>query len=530
MSNAVLESSPPASVETPTAKVRLWMPSLLFAVLWADLIRLLSNQWATREQYAYGYFVPVFAAFLLWLRWMHRPTPVVEPNRTWLSGAVALAVLFLLPLRVVYEINPDWPLLSWVYTSNVVAITLYVAWRAGGRSWALHFAFPVALILVAVVWPWKIEKGLTQGLMKVVSGLTVEILGWIDIPAMQRGNLIELETGTLGVDEACSGIRSLQSSLLTALLLGELYRMKAGWRLGLIAVNLVLAFFFNVVRTLILSWQASLHGPEVLNKWHDPAGFSITVACFLVLWGFATLLQRWASPPAARAPASSGRMSLTALLATRRYLLAVGVWSILTLLATEAWYRAHEIKQEGAFRWSANFPTNAPTYSPIEINDKVTKNLRHDVGQCGKWTLDDTTVWAGYYFRWNPKSIASIISARQHRPDVCLTASGLRQLEDAGTELFSVQGLQLPFRKYTFGSTGGPLHVFFCQWEDGAERQTGMWWSKKAERLRAAWVGRRRLGQQSLEFVISGHPSLEAAAEALRQRLPSLVRIAPPGA
>ena len=42
-------------------------------MLWLDLIRLLSTQWEAREQYAYGWFVPFFAAALLWRRWLDRP-------------------------------------------------------------------------------------------------------------------------------------------------------------------------------------------------------------------------------------------------------------------------------------------------------------------------------------------------------------------------------------------------------------------------------------------------------------------------
>jgi hypothetical protein len=107
-------------------------------------------------------------------------------------------------------------LISWIYTGIVVCITLRALHLAGGRSWVKHFAFPVALILVAVVWPYRIEKGLTQGLMRVVARLTVELLGWIDIPALERGNLIDLGSGTVGIDEACSGIRSFQSTLMAA--------------------------------------------------------------------------------------------------------------------------------------------------------------------------------------------------------------------------------------------------------------------------------------------------------------------------
>jgi len=92
----------------------------------------------------------------------------------------------LLPIRVIHEINPDWPLCSWLLTLIVVALSLHAIFLAGGWPWVRHFAFPVCLILVAVQWPWRIEHALTQGLMRVVANLTVELLGWFDIPAFQH--------------------------------------------------------------------------------------------------------------------------------------------------------------------------------------------------------------------------------------------------------------------------------------------------------------------------------------------------------
>jgi exosortase len=585
----VLIQSPATAERRAMSALHVWLPLALFCILWLDLCRLLSNQWETREQYAYGWFVPFFAAALLWRRWLDRPLvsqpSTLNPQSLLVRGLVVSGLVVLLPLRVIYEINPDWPLLSWLYTLIVVLVTLYAFHLAGPQSevrgrwsvvspWVRHFAFPVAFILIAVAWPWRLEKALTQGLMRVVAGLTVEILGWLDIPALQRGNLIELSAGSVGVSEACSGIRSFQSSLMAALLMGELYRMRL-WRRGLlVACGLVLGFSFNVLRTLLLSWQANQHGMEALEKWHDPAGMTITIACFFCLWAIAALLCRkpdstirtphselgtseaphselhtserlhLAAPnlpteggsAPCRAEASERRAVRTSHFALRTshsalrtYLLLAGCWTLLILAFTEAWYRAHDIKSTGVFYWSANFPTNSPEFAAIEINARTRRLLRHDVEDAAKWKEDDGTDWSGYFFRWNPKSVASIISARQHRPDICLPATGLRQVQDAGLDDFETGGLKLPFRKYVYDSNGHPLHVFFCQWEDGTEQQVGMWSSAKTDRVRAALIGRRHLGQQSLEFIVSGYASLADAEQALRKRLPGLIQVAKPG-
>lgn len=518
--------------------LKTWLPIILFGVLWADLVRQLSYEWAAREQYAYGWFVPFFAVALLGRRWLDRPAPNGRRPAIWMTGLVIVAGLALLPMRVIYEINPDWPLLGWLYTLVVVGGTLYAFWLAGGLSWTRHFAFPVAFILVAVVWPWRIEKALTQSLMQVVAGLTVELLGWLDIPALHHGNLIELTTGVVGVDEACSGIRSFQSTLMAALLMGELYRLRVWARVGLVGCGLLLAFCFNVVRTLLLSWQASQHGLAILEKWHDPAGMTIAVACFFALWLLAVLIKRkWSTstpqtsaPPLspremAKQPISPGPLSSLQPSFPRCYLLAVGCWAILCLVATEVWYRSHEVKDPGVFHWSVNLPQNNPTFQEIELPPRSVQLLGHDLGATGKWQESDGSQWTADFLRWLPRSIHSAILSRIHRPDRCLPAAGMQQVADAGIKYFAVGHLKLPFRRYTYEADGKAIHVFFCQWEDGSEKQMGLMGSNQSDRLRSVLVGRRKVGNQSLELMVSGYATLEEADRALEQRLPQMIRI-----
>lgn len=509
----------------------MWLPIGLFCVLWIDLVRQLSYQWEASEQYAYGWFVPFLALALFWRRWLSRPLPEQTPSAPlWLSALVALMAVTLLPARVVHEINPDWPLCSWLLTLAVVGISLHAVFLAGGWRWVRYFAFPICFILIAVRWPYRIEHSLTQNLMQVVASLTVEILGWLNIPAFQRGNLIELSTGVLGVDEACSGIRSLQSTLMAALFLGELYLLRTPIRLLLVGAGLTAAFLFNVCRTLILTWQANAHGLSAIDKWHDSAGFTIAVACFAVLWLLAVLIKRKWSPSAPLTsdvrPLASGLTPQPCL--PRRYLLSVGCWAILCIAATEAWYRSHEIKDLGVFHWSANFPTNNPAFKPIELAERTRSLIGHDSGGGASWSDANDVQWTAYFFRWNPTSIESVLRARIHRPERCLPASGLRHVADGGLENFAAGGLQLPFRRSTYEAEGRTLYVFFCQWEDGSEQQGGVWDSKLADRIRSVLVGRRKLGQQTMEVILTGPQSLDEATGALRSALPGLIRVETP--
>jgi len=569
----------------------VWLPLAAFAVLWADLVRQLSYTWETNEQYAYGWFVPFFALGLFLKKWPSRPAPEpaqfrfpwpVKSSASYFTGQhfsfsafqlfpfpfllstfFFLLLLFLLPLRVVYEINQDWPLCSWAMALIVVAISLYAVFLTGGLKWVSHFAFPVCFILVAVQWPYRIEHGLTQGLMRVVAGITVELLGWFNIPAFQHGNLIELATGTVGVNEACSGIRSFQSSLMAALLMGELYRLRLLPRATLVVCGLTLGFSFNVVRTLLLSWQANAHGLSAIDKWHDPAGMTIAVACFFVLWAMAVWISKrqehrttgpltspreMTSRPVESAPYSTGSPISPGPLSPREmakqpispgqpsalslkpsfplwFTLALSGWVALLLIGNELWYRSHELKPVETAHWWVNYPTNSTSFREVPISQSARKLLMYDDGLTASWQEADGSQWSVYCFRWRAGSPTARMSALGHRPEYCMTGSGHQMNADLGTRYLPANGLNLPFRTYIFDSPQQPLFVFFCLWQDGTEKQTGFAKTKYHDRLRSALAGRRGLGQQTLEIIVNGYSNIDAAEQAVRKRLPVLIHI-----
>jgi len=373
-------------------KLKAWFPIGVFAILWLDLWRQLSYEWQTNEQYAYGWFVPILAVSLFLKKWPTRPVPWVsargegarrsifdspgfrsQPHSA-LSSPVAsappspvsspfllsififLLCLFLFPLRVVHEINQDWSLCSFLLTLTVAGLSLYAVFLMGGWPWVKHFAFPICFTLVAVNWPNRIENSLKYRLMNAVAGLTVELAGWLNIPALQHGNVIQLSTGPVGVEDACSGIRSLQSTIMAGWFLGEFYLLRWPQRFLLLALGPPLAFFFNIIRTLFLTWQASMAGEAAISRWHDSAGITISVVCLGCLWLIAVLMVR-RQKPAASSPGVSGagesrpvfspalvrgRWSVAG--SPRAFMLACGLWTLCVIAFTEAWYRAHETR------------------------------------------------------------------------------------------------------------------------------------------------------------------------------------------
>jgi len=68
----------------------------------------------------------------------------------------------------------------------------------------------------------------------VVAAIIVEIMHIMGIHADPHGTTIYLKNGPVGIAEACSGIRSLQASLMISLAVGELFFLRLGRRFLLV--------------------------------------------------------------------------------------------------------------------------------------------------------------------------------------------------------------------------------------------------------------------------------------------------------
>src|SRR5262249_9650703 len=183
-----------------------------------------------------------------------------------------------------------WRLLAWVHTFAVVVLTLLLVWWVGGAAWLRHFAFPVLFIFVAVPWPTLLETPVTQGLMRLVARVAAEAAMLLGTPAQVEGNLIRVSNGLVGVNEACSGIRSLQTSLMIGLLFGELKRLSVLRRVALVVCAVAIALFANFLRAVFLVRVAARENLSEVGRWHDIAGYSIIAFVFVATMIIAYLL------------------------------------------------------------------------------------------------------------------------------------------------------------------------------------------------------------------------------------------------
>ena len=268
------------------------LPLAVFVGWW---IYSLQFQWRAQEEYRFGYLVVVLVAFLVWDRWDSRPIRDI-PSSLWRA---ALWSLIGFPLVLVAELyryalarSPASATALSLGTLCFIRAAILQQW---GPQTLRHFRFPILFALIAVPIPGVVWSPVVFGLKGLVTFVNVELLNLMGIPALQQGSVIQLPNCRVGVDEACSGIRSLQSSLMMALFIGDQSFRQAGLRWLLVGGAVGWAVVGNIGRSLYLSLTAHRHGTAALNEVHDTAGWSVLVVTLVGLGVMAWALARWES-------------------------------------------------------------------------------------------------------------------------------------------------------------------------------------------------------------------------------------------
>jgi len=264
------------------------MPSFL-AFAW--LVSRVQWFWNQRPDLQFGWGVLMLCLFLFWMAWEQHP--VLQTRLR--AGNIVPAVLGMAALFITQIYQAAFGMTAASASALAAGVLLICAANLHfvfGGAGVRHFAFAYLFILTALPMPSILENLMVSNLQSFIASINVEVLKLMGVPAQQVGSLIQLPQCTVGIDEACSGIRSLQSSVMATLFIGHLKLRQRSLQVILFLMGVGFAVLGNLVRSLYLSFTASQHGIEAIKEVHDTAGWSVLLFTVVAVAGSAWLLNR----------------------------------------------------------------------------------------------------------------------------------------------------------------------------------------------------------------------------------------------
>jgi len=211
---------------------------------------------------------------------------------------------------------------AWAYyvqAPDLLAASLSLAclgasWWLGGRE-VLRVALLPALVLLALIpIPAVLINEAVHRLQLATSTISVGLLKAAGLEAVQAADLFAVGERVFQVIESCSGIRSSQTLLLSAILYQEIFYRSRRQSVLLVVLAPLLGFFVNQIRVITLvfnpySGQATVHSAQ---------GVVMLVVGILLITALDKLLSHWMSAEPqepirqASGPVALPRLAITA--------------------------------------------------------------------------------------------------------------------------------------------------------------------------------------------------------------------------
>ena len=234
--------------------------------------------------YSFGLLVIPLSLLLIWEK--RKEISALPPQPTnWglLVWAAGTAILF------VGSLGAELFLTRFSLLVVIAGLCLFLlGWRH------LHeIVLPLGLLLLVIPLPQLVFGQIAFPLQLLASRLSQNAIGLLGIPVLREGNIIFLPHITLGIVEACSGLRSIFSLLALGLLYGHFFEPRRAVQFFLAALTIPIAIAVNMLR-IVGTGVLAQHWGQATGEgfFHGFYGWAHFVVALGLLMGAHQLL-RW---------------------------------------------------------------------------------------------------------------------------------------------------------------------------------------------------------------------------------------------
>ncbi|MEX0641561.1 MAG: exosortase/archaeosortase family protein, partial [Pirellulales bacterium] len=249
--------------------------SALLVWTYADAVQGLWTRWSTDPAYGHGFFVPLFALYLLWHRRKYFQPPFT--GSWW--GVLGIFVAF------AFELTGEYWYFALLEPFSIVPMVaglclLLLGWRG------LRWYGPSTMFLVFMVpLPGRIADLMSQPLQRIATIASTYLVQLVGIPAVAEGNVIVLTHAKIGVIEACNGLRMLTQFIAVATAVAILIDRPFWCRCVILASAVPVALAANILRITTAALAHEYASAEFATSYfHGLAGWLMMPLGILMLY------------------------------------------------------------------------------------------------------------------------------------------------------------------------------------------------------------------------------------------------------
>lgn len=453
--------------------------------------------WASKPDLADRFLIPLASGYLIW-RALPRlrelaPAPIAAGLLPLLVGCAMFAIGWYVAVQVSSR-----PIVVWWLTAALVFVVAGLCLTHLGWRHTKLLIFPLLFVVFSLPTPGRVYNPLMLRLKQFTTSAAHRVLPWLGVP-VERPDPdsfeLRLQSGDLGVVEACSGVRSVTA--LTAIAVFVAY-----WRgfnllrsallvvlsVGVIAVT-------NAIRVIVTGLLQEYVGrSSIEGKAHDVLGVSVVLIGFAMIVGISSLIAP------RHEESASPRLSLSIHQPVNKPWLAwICLGIMIPTLAVCAWSERFRMDHTVLLRVT-DLPVRCGAWTsessdvPDVIKDELMcdqllyRTYRNNQGQeIGVWVM----FWA---------SAAS--TGHQHHPDICYPSRGWQQVKSLKTKPLDIPG-------------GGELPISQRQYYRPDQQQILFFWAQHGSHVLDDGIEKPELMSGHswiVELLKHGHQPIDSGA------------------